>query len=192
MSGGTILQVPPGAKPDARPGPIQYLLGHGGRDPQSAHPGQPAWGPRKWACDCSAFVAWCLGLPKVCKEFPHWSGNICTTSIWEAATKRSGWFDFVEEPIPGDLVVYPNVYGLRSPTANAVAEKIRIGVGHVGIVVAALQMPAPQRGLGWYASRVIHCSSGHQAKLGYAIAEDNASIWQRRGRFVRYLMAETA
>lgn len=173
---GKLLPVPPGAKPDAVPSAIKYLLGHGGKHPSFPHPGEPAFGPRVWAADCSAFAAWCLGLHASNEPgFPHFSGDIATQSVWEAATKRTGWFEFVDRPEPGDLAVYPNTYLLG----------VRVKVGHVGLVVQ------PQQGaeFGWFASRVIHCSSSASKKLGHAIAETDARIWQKRGRFVRFLKA---
>ena len=168
---GKALPVPPGAPAGTQPGPIKYRLGYGGKNPSFAHPGEPSFGSRAWTADCSAFVAWCLGLHASREPgFPHYSGDIATQSIWEAATKRTGWFEFVDRPEPGDLVVYPNTYLL----------KVRVGVGHVGLVVSA-SLGDP------FASRVIHCNGTTSRKLGYAIAETDAGIWRKRGRFVRFM-----
>ena len=156
---------------------IRYRLGEGGGDPLAAHPADWSENRRQWEVDCSGFAAWCLGIARRHRAFPLWDGYISTTSIWHAAgspdgTEAARWFRFVDAPRPGDLVVYPNRYALG----------IRVGIGHVGIVSRA------PTGANVWTARVIDAASRPSNKLGRAITErDDASIWQQRGRFVRYM-----
>ena len=173
---GVALPPPPGAPAGEKPKPVWYRLGYGGKDPLRPHPGESSYGNRTWTCDCSGFVAWCLGTPRHNKDFPHWGGSISTDSIVEASDSKTGWFSRPETPNPGDLVVYPGRYLLG----------VRVGVGHVGLIVAVdpgfVSLGSTPQSL-----RVVHCSMGHQKSKGFAIALDDASPWRKRGRVVRYL-----
>ena len=103
---------------------IIYKLGAGGKDPARALPATAG------ACDCSGFVAWCLGLPR---RQPETIGWIETSRMVRDARGANLLFVEVLEPQPGDVIVYPDRNGRQ---------------GHCGIVSQV------DGGL-----RVIHCAS---------------------------------
>jgi hypothetical protein len=158
-------------------GPVKYKLGAGGRDPfdddpASTEPGEPM------LSDCIGFVCWALGMDRrqAPEDFPTRGGWCNTDSMLDDAEGRKVFF--VEPglgslaPRPGDLVVYRSEY----------VKKVRKHAGHVGIIT---KVPK-----GWdYLMgnlSVIHCSSGNDRRLGYAIAETTGKIWEKRGKIVRY------
>ena len=91
---------------------IDYKLGEGGVDPNAALP------TSNHECDCSGFVAWALGTTRNPKPGREW--YIQTDNIWHDAMGPQSVFVRVEEPIPGDVIVYPKI---GSPD----------GYGHTGI-----------------------------------------------------------
>jgi hypothetical protein len=106
-----------------------YVLGRGGMDPTR---------PLTPSCDCSGFVAWCLGMPRC---VPPAGGEWLSTNQYYAG--RTAHHPGLFTPVAagsveaGDLIVYP--YHGTQP-------------GHIGIVV-----DAP----GGEATAVIHCSYGN-------------------------------
>ena len=110
------------------------------------------------ACDCSAFVCWCLDIRKHQTQFA-WlvklnGGWFNTDGMWWDATKETtGFFETVDKPKPGAIVVFPG-----KATSNLPGPKI----GHVGIISSV-------GADGSY--RVVHCSSGNFKQTGDAIRE---------------------
>lgn len=138
--------------------PCKYKLGEGGR---LWHKDTP-WNPHAMACDCSGFVAWCLGMDRHTADpaYKKWNGGwIETTAIARDAHLEPGvgLFDELPQPQVGALYVYPD---------RRVEGKVR--QGHVGIIV------------GLDPVRVVHCSAGNYRRVGYAIAETDDGLWQRR------------
>lgn len=186
---GAILPTPPGAKPDnSAPRTLAYSMepGHnGGTNPSAKHPGSPAFGPRCWACDCSGFVAWCIGLgryqPDLTKAWgTEWFGSSAVTGSWK---RKSGWFEVLHTmdpeiknatgltPAPGDIVSY--------------AHSQYHNVGHIGLVVGPPTNSDP------WSCPVIDCAASDVAvKL-----RPNANIWKGSakkptlGSISRYLKA---
>src|SRR3954468_633480 len=80
------------------------------------------------ACDCSAFVCWCLDIRKHQTQFA-WlvrlnGGWFNTDGMWWDANKEStGLFERIEGPELGAIVVFPG-----KATSNSPGPKI----GHVG------------------------------------------------------------
>jgi hypothetical protein len=93
-------------------------------------------------CDCSGFVAWCYGMSRKTTENFYVNFNrgwIETTAVWTDIGKSVGMFEPIQKR-PGAVVVYPDAGGNQ---------------GHIGIIVDA--------------TRVVHCSSGNDARYGNAI-----------------------
>lgn len=146
-----------------------YFLGHGGFDPLRSFP----WhnDPAIDGCDCSGFVAWCLGLsrrivagPLAARYKPYFGEWLETSAIVRDAKSPFGLFTAVpwEEARSGDLLVYGDADGHQ---------------GHVGIVASA-DHHGPLT--------VVHCSSGNFKGTGDAVQETGPHIWQARGTVARY------
>lgn len=138
--------------------PIRYQLGQGGRDPRSASPGD--------ACDCSGFVAWCLGVDRYLPNagIPHMQDGAWweCTAVWRDARSPYGVVAEVDWDMasPGDVVVYPD-RGSKQ--------------GHIGIV-AEVGIDGP--------TSVIHCSLGNDKQLGHAVAETAPTVFKHGGAIV--------
>nr|WP_310279643.1 LysM peptidoglycan-binding domain-containing protein [Flavobacterium piscis] len=138
---------------------INYKLGEGGNHPEDNLP------TRNKLCDCSGFVCWVLGLNRktTIPFYAKHGGWIYTDSMEDDINSTSGIFERLTSPEPGCIVVYGN-----GPK-----------IGHVGIVSEV------HNGV---MSKVIHCSSGNQSKLGYSIEETAPNVFNRAdalwGRFV--------
>jgi len=147
---------------------IRYRLRdhNGGSDPFSSDPASHWDGGV--TCDCSGFVAWCLGYDRYQpKEFP--GGWINTNSMIASSLIGDGtWFGHPRPTLlPGDLIVYGS---------RVVDGKRR--VGHVGIITGLDPM------------RATHCSAGNDRKFGYAVAETDDKPWRGKPkRYLRYLRA---
>src|SRR5262245_45093542 len=112
---------------------IRYKLGKGGMNPGSP---TPAAGGQ---CDCSGFVAWCLGMSRKTDEHFYVifnGGWIETTGVWQDVGQNVGIFEETDRR-PGAIVVYPDSNGHQ---------------GHIGIVVDD--------------GHVIHCSKGNDTQFG--------------------------
>lgn len=89
--------------------PVRYRLGRGGFDPGSQTPGQNG------ECDCSGFIAWCLGLSRdQRKKHGMW---ISTTDIAVDANGKQRLFVKLAKPEPGCIVVYPDREGRQGHVA---------------------------------------------------------------------------
>lgn len=137
-----------------------YKLGKGGYDPTA---------PLGKSCDCSGFVAWCIGVPR--ERPPRSNKWLQTDTFWAGGPSvGAGLFPEVSSggAQPGDLVVYPDG---------------RWGQGHIGIV-----SEVADGGI----TRVIHCSSNWK-NHGDAILETEPAAWQnpkRKPRQVRVNYAQ--
>jgi hypothetical protein len=143
----------------------KYVLGKGGFSPASKFP----WSSRG-ECDCSGFVAWCLGIsrqtdnPWYAKQNGGW---VETSAMVRDAASPYGFFDQVPwvQATPGMLVVY----GDSKKNGKTVQ-------GHVG-VVSSVDAAGP--------THVIHCSSGNYKRTGDAIRETGPDLWKSKGIVVR-------
>lgn len=130
---------------------IKYKLGKGGFHPGDSSPS------RNKQCDCSGFVAWCLGLNRSPKPTRNWW--IETTAMFNNATNRDGKADVfvkIETPVVGCVVVYGDKNGHE---------------GHVGIITHVELNPNGS-------IKVLHgvdCSGGGSRKLGKAINHRNGT-----------------
>lgn len=137
----------------------QYGLGHGGFDPKRSAP----WDD-EGLCDCSGFVAWCLGVSRWLKDDPFYKklngGWLETSAIYRDSETPYGHFALVqpEHARIGDLLVY----GDRKDSGGKMRQ------GHVGIC-SDIGSKGPLL--------VIHCSRGNQRKLGDAIQETDVGWW---------------
>lgn len=137
-----------------------YKLGTGGRDPHAATPfitGQ---------CDCSGFVAWCLGLDRYQpgKIDGDW---VSTTAVWRDAQGPRRLFERVEpaQATAGDIVVYGSTY----------EHGRRVGIGHIGVVVEPAVIVATMR--------IVHCAASGEI----AVRESNGAVWDRHHGIVARL-----
>lgn len=129
--------------------PIRYLLGRGGFDPSLKTPAPQG------LCDCSGYVAWCLGIPRQNPEL----GWIETTRVFRDAETTHRLFEKTEEPALGDVLVYRD-QGKRQ--------------GHIGLITAVNAEGKP-----WH---VIHCASSHRPwAVRLTEVED---WWWKRGAIV--------
>ena len=139
-----------------------YGLGQGGFDPDAEWP----WGSKK-LCDCSGFIAWCLGLNRHVdhpRYAPYYGNWLETTAIVRDAKGRFGFFDEVSPALAilGDLLVYGdrvNQDGTRRQ-------------GHIGIV-SEVGPSGPVK--------AIHCSKGNERHFGDAIHETDSGLWVAGG-----------
>lgn len=110
------------------------------------------------ACDCSAFVCWCLDIRKQQTQFA-WlvklnGGWFNTDGIWWDATNEStGFFEKTDKAEPGALVVFPGKATSKLPGPK---------IGHVGVISSV-------GADGSY--RIIPCSSSNFKQTGDAIRE---------------------
>lgn len=125
------------------------------------------------ACDCSAYVAWCLGVPR--SPSPLAGNSFWTNGIWADVDRPGGqgqMFRLLDRPMPGALIVYPG-----RPDKDE--------VGHVAIVSEVV---------GGQVSRILHCapenylSPSQPGAERNAIASTDASHFEGRAR-VRHVMA---
>jgi len=141
-------------------------------------------------CDCSAFICWVLRLPKWQNDEIWYldelnDGWLNTDGMWLDAKRSFGFFEELDFPLPGSIVVYPahrGVLGLPS-TAGP-------NVGHVGIVTevtfknnSRVTAGGILDGVGFVptlAKKVVHCSSGNFRGWGDAIQETDTTVWDRR------------
>lgn len=113
------------------------------------------------ACDCSGYVAWCLGVPRSPSPLP---GNWLNTNAIHADVSAPGGqgrlFRRLQRAVPGALLVHPG-------------DKARDEVGHVAIVTAVDDQGR--------ATRMLHCAPENLALpppaggTRNAIAETDAS-----------------
>jgi len=93
-------------------------------------------------CDCTGFVAWCLGFSRKLNDrfYVDFNGGwFETTAVWTDVSLNVG----IMEPSgkkPGAVLVYPDANGHQ---------------GHVGLLIDA--------------THVVHCSSSNDATFGDAI-----------------------
>lgn len=137
-----------------------YVLGHGGMHPAALYPWPP--GMPNVGCDCSGFVAWCLGVSRMLtKDHPHYpfGGWFETSAV--ARDARSP-FGFVAEVAwhlakPGDILVWGDAGGHQ---------------GHIGLV-SECNADGPVK--------VVHCSKGNWRTSGDAVQETDVDIFKRNG-----------
>ena len=143
----------------------KYKLGAGGR---LWHKGTP-WTPALMTCDCSGFVAWCIGEDRHTNH-PWYralnGGWLETTAILRDAREPAfGMFAEVawEAALPGDFLVWGDSGGKQ---------------GHVGIVTTV--GGALHRG----PTLVAHCSMGNWRQTKDAIGVTDATIFLSHGAAV--------
>lgn len=138
------------------------------------------------ACDCSAFVCWCLKLNKYqpfrwLKEIN--GGWYNTAGIWwDAVMEHTGFFEPIAMPKAGNLIVYPPRYIVNRviETGHIMSAAGTPNIGHVGIISAVGSDEIS-------VTKVIHCSKGNYLKFGDAVAETDAKVFSKPTvRFVRF------
>lgn len=102
----------------------KYKLGAGGTSPDAPTPFTVRDGVL--GSDCIGFVLWCLGQPRFQKTFPHYGGWINTDSSIADARSTNYLWRIVNQPEPGDVVVFPSIY----------KDGKRARIGHIGLIVA--------------------------------------------------------
>ena len=131
----------------------EYKLGKGGMKPNNLRPDSSG------QCDCSGYVAWCLGISRQ-TDNPFYlnqnGGWIETTAVHKDIRSKVGFFSECEAQ-PGCIVVY----------GDSAA-----GQGHIAIVISVTISGGKK-----IASRIIHCSSGNWKKNGDAIIETVATVF---------------
>jgi len=152
--------------------PAKYAMGGGKLYPKGKDPLD-----ENGKCDCSAFVMWCLGLPKFTDDFAWltaWNGGwFNTDGIWKSQRHTCGYFyNGPGTPAIGRILVYPAAWVARPVGGPKVGPR----VGHVAIVSGP--------------DRIIHCSSGNQRKHGRAIMETDISAIPSPDS-IRYLRASS-
>lgn len=129
-------------------------------------------------CDCSGFVAWCLGVDRHTTH-PYYKamngGWLETTAIFRDCADAFGMFDGVEWAAarPGMIVVY----GDRTDAGGLHHQ------GHIGIV-SAVDETGP--------TQAIHCSSGNFKATGDAIRETAVLVFASHGARVARCALVTA
>lgn len=129
-----------------------YKLGSGGMDANAPRPSNI-----RNECDCSGYVCWCLGISRKTDHPLYMSFNggwINTDAMVHDAKTSTGFFDRIDKPKPGCLIVYP--------------KSARPKIGHVGIVT--------RLNTDGTVARVLHCSSG-ASRQGDAVAETAPTVF---------------
>jgi hypothetical protein len=133
----------------------RYKLGAGGAKGTAALP-ESSLG----FCDCSGFVAWCLGESRKTAN-PFYAafngGWLETTGIYRDGQTGEGLFTKVLSPEAGDILVWPDAGGKQ---------------GHIGVITNVN---------GTKATRIIHCSRSNDTATGRAIRETNADVFYQKG-----------
>lgn len=114
----------------------RYKLGKGGMSPSG---GTPAAGGY---CDCTGFVAWCLGFSRKLNErfYLEFNGGwFETTAVWTDIDSPVGIFETSARKT-GAVLVYPDSSGRQ---------------GHIDLLIDT--------------KHVVHCSSGNDAQFGDAV-----------------------
>jgi cell wall-associated NlpC family hydrolase len=147
---------------------IIYKLGGGGMSPTAP---LPADGSNQ--CDCSGFVCWALRMSRQTSH-PLYvkinGGWINTDAIVRDATTATGFFEQSDQPLPGDLIVFPSLPPGRP-------------VGHVGIIASVSAAAGPS-----VPTSVIHCSRGNFNARHDAIAETEPAVFTSHGAiFARFV-----
>ncbi len=195
-------EPPHDAGSGAFPQPIRYRLKagyNGGFDPRLVHPASFSYGRRTPTADCVGFVAWAQGWDRYqSREFDRnkkgaiiYKGWInCDSALRAARSPNPSWFEEIEVPELGCLVVYGSIYLKRKPGDDKRKRK----PGHIGIVVDPL--PAewdPEFRECWQELQVVHCSSSNDRKNGGAAIQQTSGWawrWKRRpSKFLRYMRA---
>ncbi len=133
---------------------IEYKLGKGGMKPKADLPDAGSG-----QCDCSGYVAWCLGISRMTDNPFYQNANggwIETTAVHKDILSNTGLFTQCEAQ-PGCIVVYGDSNG---------------GQGHIGLVTSVTITDGKK-----VASKVIHCSSGNWKRNGDAILETVATVF---------------
>jgi hypothetical protein len=118
--------------------------------------------PSTVQCDCSGFVAWCLGVSRKLVGNPYYAnlngGWFETSAVYRDARSPLGMVEEVSIPKPGDIIVWPD----RPPNQ-----------GHIGIISRVNEAGHP--------TTVIHCSKGNQKEYGDAIQENDSLLFFNHG-----------
>ncbi len=128
---------------------IRYQLGKGGMNPGSP---TPAVGNK---CDCTGFVAWCLGFSRKLNDrfYVEFNGGwFETTAVWTDIGTNVG----ILEPSnkrSGAIIVYPDSAGHQ---------------GHIGILIDA--------------THVVHCSKGNDTSTGDAIQITALTVFNQNSK----------
>lgn len=148
--------------------PTKYELGRGGFHPQSLTAADTMG-----RCDCSGFVAWCLGAsrhidhPAYLQELGQWVET--SAIVRDARRSEHGMFALVAlgEARPGMVYVWGDPKSGR-------------GQGHCGIITEINPNAGP-----WGAPhKVIHCSKGNYTSTGDAIQETTTELFVRNHAIV--------
>ena len=114
--------------------------------------------------DCSGYVCWCI-MKNRKTDHPLYvaanNGWLDTFAIHRDIERATGFFDPLDQGVPGAVVVYPDSNGRH---------------GHIGIVVSA-SGPGVD-GI----DEVIHCSSGNYKTTGDAIQITDAAVFQNNSK----------
>jgi hypothetical protein len=132
---------------------VRYRLGEGGFHHDAPGPA------RNGGCDCSGFVCWALGLSRITRHPLYIAFNggwINTDSIVHDASRRTGFFERLDVPVPGCVIVYPKK-GSGKP------------YGHIGIVTSIVDGAV---------AKVIHCSATNFRTTKDAIQETGPKVFQ--------------
>lgn len=139
-------------------------------------------GNRDLRSDCMGPVAYSLRIPRKRPGFNHGSWSVVTDwvntdSLIQDAEHEQDLVMEVDEPQPGDLLVWPSIYSgeLSSPFKGRTGNRRRIG--HVSLVVrvdAGFWKVSPK----YERVRVAQCSSRHTP----AIHLSDALAWKNKQR----------
>lgn len=150
---------------------IVYKLGDGPATPKEELPKSADGG-----CDCSAFVAWALGVSKYMHGVPWYDAKhngewMNTDAVVRDAQSPFGFWDQIKVPEVGCAIVY--------------GKSAKMPVGHIGLVSEVVDGKA---------TKVIHCSSGNFHKFQDAIQETVPTVFtiQATTIFARYAGVENS
>lgn len=149
-----------------------YVMGAGGRNPGAELPSMRVVHEEGMVdgCDCSGFVAWCLGVDRYLPAWmPHYENGdwFETTAVFRDA--RAPWGFVADVPWQAAQIADVLVWGDRKGTDGKHHQ------GHIGLV-SEVDDKGPLS--------VIHCSLGEYRKTGDAIAETDCGIFARNGAIV--------
>lgn len=164
---------------------VRYVLGAGGVDPTAGTPVAAHWKSRIVGVDCIGWALWCWGIARLQPTFPEYGGYINCDSAIIDARHAAVWFELLERPERGALLVWPSI--------DIDHDGDRDRIGHVSMILDPLPAewsPATSR---FAELTVAHCgaSNSHLAPANVrndairapAVALTTGAAWDHREHF---------
>lgn len=169
--------------------PVPHLYGLGAGNFVPARPDSPftvyvdpKTERKSLRCDCMGLIAYAYRLPRRREGFNagRWStveGYVNCDSAIQDAEHEQDLFELVDDPRPGDLVIWPSIYAgeLASPYRGRTGVRRRIG--HIAIITE-VRTAIWRMKKDYSLLSVVQCGSKHSP----AVHRSNAAVWANKDR----------